>query len=319
MEQNYVVIGGAGFIGSHFVETLLQDNKKVLVIDNYSAGFFDLLDKFNTNSNLKIIELDVRNTEALINHINPFSIVIHLASNPDIAAGISNPRIDFVNGTILTESVIEAVRLAKGKRVLYASGSGVYGELAKKEFVESAELIPISPYGASKLSGEAILSAYAHMFDIKVTSFRFANVVGKNQTHGVGYDFLRRLMKDPSQLHILGDGTQSKPYIHISDVVSAVLNTQNENGKIFDVFNVSTNDQITVNEVAEIVLAKLEIQRSKIQISYAGGKRGWSGDVPKVILNSQKIRGIGWNPKHDSRQAITRSINEMHERFYGVS
>jgi len=316
MEQNYVVIGGAGFIGSHCVETLLQDNKKVLVIDNYSAGFFDLLDKFNTNSNLKIIELDVRNTEALINHINPFSIVIHLASNPDIAAGISNPRIDFVNGTILTESVIEAVRLAKGKRVLYASGSGVYGELSKKEFVESAELIPISPYGASKLSGEAILSAYAHMFDIKVTSFRFANVVGKNQTHGVGYDFLRRLMKEPSQLHILGDGTQSKPYIHVSDVVSAVLNTQNENGKIFDVFNVSTNDQITVNEVAEIVLEKLEIQRSKIQISYAGGKRGWSGDVPKVILNSQKIRGIGWNPKYDSRQAITKSINEMYERFY---
>ena len=315
MDENYVVIGGAGFIGSHFVETLLQGNKKVVVIDDYSAGFFDLLEKYRNDSNLKIIELDIRNTDALTKHISPGSTVIHLASNPDIAAAITNPRIDFVNGTILTESVVEAVRLANGKRILYASGSGVYGELTTEEFDESAELIPISPYGASKLSGEAILSAYAHMFNIEITAFRFANVVGRNQTHGVGYDFLRRLIQNPTQLNILGDGTQSKPYIHVSDVVSAVLTTQNENGKIYDVFNVSTNNQITVNEIAQIIFTKLKIEKSKIKVSYTGGSRGWSGDVPKVVLSSQKIRNSGWNPTYDSKQAIVQSINEMYERF----
>lgn len=319
MKPNYVIIGGAGFIGSHFVEELLKEDKEVIVIDDFSSGFRHLLDEHEGKKNLEIVELDVRETEALATLVQPTSVVIHLASNPDIAAAAANPRIDFVNGTVLTESIAEAVRLAGAKRILYASGSGVYGELNFSKFTEGDELIPISPYGASKLAGEALLSAYAHMFDIKVTAFRFANVVGRNQTHGVGYDFINKLVSNPRELFILGDGTQTKPYIHVTDVVSAVLKTQNTPGRIFDVFNVSTNDQISVNEIAEIVIEQLNIPRESIRLKYSGGSRGWSGDVPQVVLNSNKIRKMGWLPKHNSKSAMTLSIVELSKRILKLS
>ncbi len=306
-----MVLGGAGFIGSHIVDNLLSRNKKVVVVDDYSAKFFHLLDQHLENPNLKVFNLDIRDTEALISLISPNSTIIHLASNPDIAAAAANPRIDFVNGTILTESVAEAARVTCAKRLLYASGSGVYGEMFCAAFQESDEMIPISPYGASKLAGEGLLSAYAHMFGIEVTAFRFANVVGPNQTHGVGYDFLRRLKTNTKELVILGDGLQQKPYIYVTDVVQAVLGTENTTGKIFDTYNVSTSEQVTVNEIAEIALEELGILKSDIRIRYTGGTRGWKGDVPNVMLNADKIRKSGWTPEYSSKEAIIKSISEM--------
>jgi UDP-glucose 4-epimerase len=315
MKSEYVVLGGAGFIGSHFVGTLLDRNKTVLVIDDYSAKFFNLLDQYVNNSNLSVCTLDIRNTEQLIDLIHPDSTIIHLASNPDIAAAATNPRVDFVNGTVLTESVAEAARIAGVKKLLYASGSGVYGEMADKPFQESDQMIPISPYGASKLAGESLLSAYAHMFGIEVTAFRFANVVGPNQTHGVGYDFVRRLKANPKELLILGDGNQRKPYIYVSDVVNAVLESRNTSGKLFDTYNISTSEQVSVNEIADIAIEKLGLSRKEIAIQYTGGTRGWSGDVPKVMLNSDKMRKSGWKPEYSSRDAIVKSVSEMVDRL----
>lgn len=311
MEDKFVVIGGAGFIGSHFVRELLKGKNQVVVLDDYSTGFENLLDDVSSSNNLKIIRLDVRLTDELIKFLSPDTTVIHLASNPDIAAAALNPRIDFLNGTVLTESVVEASRIAGVKRILYASGSGVYGESKGKEFKESDVLAPVSPYGASKLSGEAILSAYSNMFGITCTAFRFANVVGPNQTHGVGYDFINKLRKNPNELLILGDGTQSKPYIYVKDVVSAVLQTNNTQGKSFDVFNVSTKDQVTVNEIAKIVIDQLNLSQSQIRVEYSGGPRGWSGDVPNVQLNTDKITANGWSPTLNSKEAITLSISQM--------
>jgi UDP-glucose 4-epimerase len=315
MESNFLIIGGAGFIGSHFVDELLKESKKVVVVDDYSAGFHDLLDDYKYQKDFEVVELDIRDTLSLSKLIRPETVVIHLASNPDIAAAASNPRIDFVNGTVLTESVAEAVRIAGAKKILYASGSGVYGHLINDEFSESDELIPISPYGASKLAGEAMLCAYAHMFDIEVTAFRFANVVGRNQTHGVGYDFIKKLTNNPKELFVLGDGTQKKPYIHVTDIVAAVLQTQNTHGRAFDVFNVSTSDQISVNEIAQLAMDQLNIPRVGINLIYSGGSRGWSGDVPQVALNSSKIRKSGWLPKYDSKSAMALSLAEMSKRL----
>jgi UDP-glucose 4-epimerase len=269
------------------------------------------LDEFKFDKNLEIVNLDIRDTLAIANFISPTSTIIHLASNPDIAAAVSNPRIDFINGTVLTESVVEAVRIAGARRILYASGSGVYGELIGDEFKETDELIPISPYGASKLAGEALLSAYAHMFGLQVKAFRFANVVGPNQTHGVGYDFIKKLRTNPKELLVLGDGSQSKPYIHVTDVVEAVLQTEKFQTKAFEAFNVSTNDQVSVNEIADIVIKQLKISKASINIDYSGGARGWSGDVPQVVLNSDKIRSLGWSPKYSSKAAVEYSILEM--------
>lgn len=311
MQAEYIVLGGAGFIGSHFVERLLSEKRKVLVVDDYSAGFYNLLDKYKANNNLEIVNLDIRNTKKLTSLIHPTSKIIHLASNPDIAAAATNPRIDFINGTVLTESVAEAARIAGAKEIMYASGSGVYGELVGDDFKESDEMMPISPYGASKLAGEALLSAYSHMFEIRATCFRFANVVGPNQTHGVGYDFVKRLKLNPFELHILGDGQQRKSYIHVSDVIEAVLSTSTTQNQLFDTVNVSTQDQVSVNEIAEIVFDQLGISKESVNITYSGGHRGWSGDVPQVVLNTDKLRRTGWQPKFNSRLAIVNSVAAM--------
>src|SRR5262249_49980864 len=151
-------------------------------------------------------------------------VVIHMASNPDIARAVTEPDIDFRQGTELTNLVVEAMRQTETKCILYASGSGVYGEIGLTEAHENlGPMIPVSTYGASKLAGEALIAAYAYMCDMRGCVFRFGNVVGRRQTHGVGFDFIRKLLRDPGQLRILGDGRQSKSYVHVGDVVSAVL------------------------------------------------------------------------------------------------
>ena len=239
------------------------------------------------------------------------NVVIHLASNPDIAKAAREPRIDFMQGTVLTESVVEAARISGVETVLYASGSGVYGDAGDLVLTEESALKPISTYGASKLAGESLLASYAFMFGIKCLAFRFANVVGPKQTHGVGYDFIRRLKIDPTRLEILGDGLQSKSYIHVSDVVKAVLLADDSISEGFDVFNVSTNDQITVNEIALIAEKTLAIDPISVSHTFTGGDRGWKADVPVVKLSSDKIARLGWKPLLTSHEAIAESLRAM--------
>jgi UDP-glucose 4-epimerase len=238
-------------------------------------------------------------------------VVFLLASNPDIQKAVTQPRIDFDQGTKIVESVVEACRLSSVQFLVFASGSGVYGERGSAVLDEDSALDPISTYGASKIAGEKLLIAYAHMFGIKARIYRFANVVGPNQTHGVVYDFVSKLKKDPTRLEILGDGNQIKSYIHVSDVINAIDTTFLLNDKLYEIYNVSTNELVTVNMIAEMCIHKLEIQKSKIEISYSGGDRGWNGDVPKVILDSSKLRSLGWKPKYDSISAIEVAIEDV--------
>ena len=223
MSYEYSIIGGAGFIGSHITEALLLEKKSVTVIDNFCSGTIGHLENYISNSNLRIKELNVEDTKKLCGAVKGSRVIIHLASNPDIAKAINEPRIDFTQGTILTESVVEAARISNVQKILYASGSGVYGDAGQTLLNENSPLAPISTYGASKLAGEAILSAYSYMFGIETVAFRFANVVGPKQTHGVAYDFIKRLLNDQTRLVIMGDGFQEKSYVHVSDIVSAVL------------------------------------------------------------------------------------------------
>jgi UDP-glucose 4-epimerase len=311
MTSEYSVIGGAGFIGSHFVERLLREGKTVSVVDNFCSGSIELLGKMIDNPNLKVFECDVENTSDLTSAIQNSRVVIHLASNPDIAKATSDPRIDFTQGTLLTESVAEASRLSGIQKILYASGSGVYGDAGTEVLTELSQLRPISTYGASKLAGEALLASYAYMFGINATAFRFANVVGPRQTHGVGYDFVRRLSKNPKELTILGDGQQNKSYVHVTDVVSAVLSFTNIDETAFDVYNISTRDSLSVNQIASIALEVLDIDVSDIQINYTGGARGWKADVPIVKLDPSKIENAGWRPKFTSQSAMHDSILAM--------
>ena len=311
MTSEFSVIGGAGFIGSHFVESLLKSGKTVSVIDNFCSGSLTLLGNLIASPNLKIFECDVENTTDLTHAISNSRVVIHLASNPDIAKATTEPRIDFTQGTILTESVVEASRLAGVQKILYASGSGVYGDAGSEVLTEHSQLKPISTYGASKLAGEALLASYAYMFGIQAVAFRFANVVGPRQTHGVGYDFIRRLHVNSRELTILGNGLQDKSYVHVSDVVKAVLSFTDSKSLEFDFYNISTRDSLNVNQIASIVFDVLGLAESEVDINYTGGNRGWKADVPVVKLDPSKIEATGWAPKFTSHSAMYDAILSM--------
>jgi UDP-glucose 4-epimerase len=310
--KTYSIIGGAGFIGSHFTEHLLRDaNARVVVIDDLSSGGSERINEFLNNEALKLVELDATNTDQLARVLadNNTNTIIHLASNPDIAAAMTSPSIDFDRGTLITESVIEAARLSMTSTVLYASGSGVYGDYGFETCYEDTTIPkPISTYGASKLAGEAILSAYAHMSKIRSIAFRFGNVVGSRATHGVYFDFVNRLHENPSKLEVRGDGSQSKSYVHVNDVINAVLLAESRTSSNFEVFNVATLDYVTVREIVDLAIATGGINRDKIDVIYEDSARGWLGDVPIVRLDSGRIRTLGWSSRFTSREAITAAL-----------
>jgi len=311
VSSEYVVTGGAGFIGSQFVKRLIAKNKAVCVIDNFCSGTRDHLRDVINDHRLIIKELDVGTTSQLIAQTKNARVMIHLASNPDIAKAATEPRIDFIQGTVLTESVAEAARINCFQKIIYASGSGVYGDAGSTLLDENSPLLPISTYGASKLAGESILSAYAYMFGIQVIAFRFANVVGPNQTHGVGFDFINKLKLNQTQLQVLGDGNQDKSYVFVDDIVSAVLGCEDLELPSFEVYNISVNDSLTVNEIAVLAINALGLEIGNVKLNYTGGTRGWRADVPVVRLDSKKIRGTGWNPQYTSREAMIKSLRSM--------
>jgi UDP-glucose 4-epimerase len=314
LSDRFFLVGGAGFIGSHSVDRLLADEiaSGVTVYDNFSSGRRWHLDQHEGDPRLAVVEGDVRDLEALAAAMEGHQVVIHLASNPEIARAATEPAVDFDLGTLLSHHVVEAARQASAMRILYASGSGVYGDLGDTEVDEDwGPLVPVSTYGASKLAGEALVCSYCFMFGLSGVSFRFGNVVGPRQTHGVGFDFVRKLVADPTRLEIMGDGSQSKSYIHVDDVVDAVLTAHREAPKPYAAYNVATGDYITVDEIAELATEAMELDPDAVRREYTGGDRGWRGDVPVVRLNTDRIRGLGWRPTRSSREAIQESLLDV--------
>ena len=309
--MRYFVIGGAGFIGSHVVRTLIKDGFNVTIFDNFSSGEEWHLETVIRDKKLNIIKGDIKEIELLTSSMNKDDTVYHFASNPDIAKAVKQPDIDFWEGTYLTNNVLEAMRNSGANRLIYASGSGVYGETGIKPIKENwPNMRPISTYGASKLACEALICSYSYMFNINAAGFRFANVVGPNQTHGVGYDFIRRLLENPNELSIMGDGTQNKSYIYVDDVISAMRIIENKYLKGFDVFNVATLESITVTDIANITIDILGIKN--VNFKFSGGDRGWKGDVPVISMDSSKIRALGWKNKYTTKEAIYESISSIY-------
>ena len=313
MTRKYFITGGAGFIGGHLTNHLLSIGGTVTVYDNFSNGHRWHLDINKKNPNLNIIEADVRDEDALSEAISGHDVVFHLASNADIARAVTDPDIDFSNGTLLTRCVLEAMRKNGVSQIVFTSGSGVYGEVPATPVTEDfSPMIPVSTYGAQKLASEALISAYSFMFDMRGMVFRFANVVGPQQTHGVADDFVLKLTRTPNLLKIMGDGTQSKPYIHVTDVINAFM-TIVEGGGVdkvgYEYYNVASTDFLTVNEIADLVCEQMGLKNVKYE--YSGGSRGWKADVPLYRLNTAKIRSKGWSNKFDSRDAILDAVDSM--------
>jgi UDP-glucose 4-epimerase len=310
----FFIAGGAGFIGSHFVDRLLASPliERVTIYDNFTSGRAWHFADHCHDARLAVVRADLHDANTLRTAIAGHGTVIHLASNPDIARAVTEPDIDFREGTELTHCVLEAMRNTGVSRILYASGSGVYGDLGELEAKEDhGPLLPVSTYGASKLAGESLICSYAHMFDIRGCAFRFGNVVGRRQTHGVGFDFIRRLLEDPTQLQILGDGRQSKSYIHVQDVVTAVLLAAESAASPFEAFNVASGDYISVREIADLACECLGIRSQDVSYVFSGGSRGWKGDVPIVRLNIAKMCSLGWAPTRRSAQALREAMQSM--------
>jgi UDP-glucose 4-epimerase len=312
--SRYFIVGGAGFIGSHFADRLLGDEavERVTLYDNLSSGREWHYAHHLQDPRFRLLVADVKDSEALVAGMDGHDFVVHLASNPDIARAATEPAIDFDEGTYLTHCVVEAMRVTSATEIFYTSGSGVYGDLGETEADEDwGPLIPISTYGASKLAGEALIASYCYMFDLRGTAFRLGNVVGARQTHGVGFDFLRRLAEEPTRLEILGDGRQSKSYIHVRDVLNAVLVAADRREQAFEVYNVATGDYVTVAEIARLAAECADLDPDSVRYDYAGSDRGWKGDIPVVRLNIDRIKSRGWRPELSSPEALREAMRAM--------
>jgi UDP-glucose 4-epimerase len=305
----FLIAGGCGFIGSHVVKSLLSDASvsEVRVFDNLSSGSLQALNESTDDPRVSIHVGELRDLEYVTKVMDGVDHVFHFAANPDIAKAMTDPTIDFWEGTLLTQNILEAMRRNQARALTYASGSGVYGNRSH-EFPDEnfGPLFPVSPYGASKLACEAMISAYCHMFGFQASAFRFANVVGDNQTHGVVYDFVRKLRANPRALSVLGDGSQEKSYIHVRDVVKAMMIASPGPQESLEIYNVSTGDYITVREIADMVVAAMGLH--DVTLTYGTESRGWRGDVGIVRFADDKIRALGWRQTLTTREAIANSI-----------
>lgn len=298
-----LVTGGAGFIGSHLCDRLVAQGHSLVVADNLILGRREHLAQHEQTGALMFVEMDVAHRTKLddLFAANDFEVVFHLAANSDIARSHADPDTDFINTLNTTYSVLEGMRKHNVKKIVFASTSAIYGEAPGSIREDHGPLMPISHYGAAKLASEAFISSFGENYGIQSWMARFPNVVGDRSTHGAIYDFVRKLKRTPDRLEVLGDGSQVKPYLHVSDLLDAILLAWNAMTDRTNFFNVGGITRCSVKRMAEIVV---EESGRDARIEYTGGDRGWVGDVPSVEYDTTKIRALGWTPKLDSEGAV---------------
>jgi UDP-glucose 4-epimerase len=300
------VTGGAGFIGSTLADRLLADGHEVTAYDDFSTGRRAFVASALRNRTYRLVEGDLLDEEKLRSSIRGHDFVFHLAANADVRDGLKHPRKDLEQNTIATHNVLEAMRLAGITRIAFSSTGSVYGEPAVFPTPETCPFpSQTSLYGASKLAGEGLLSAYVAGNGFSAWIFRFVSILGERYTHGHVVDFYRQLRKDPTRLRILGNGLQRKSYLYVQDCVAAVLHAVGHTGPGLHIFNLGTDETVTVNESVSAITRLLGV---KPELSYTGGERGWVGDSPFILLDTQKIRATGWSPKLTIAQALERTI-----------
>ena len=303
-----LVAGGAGFIGSHLIDALLAEGDEVVCVDNFFIGTRENIRHLEGNPHFKFYEQDLSDfgeTLKIFQAERP-DHVFHMAANSDIQASANDPLIEYKNTYSTTFVLLECMRRTGVKRFFFASTSAVYGEQMGAEVSEEAVgLKPISYYGGAKLGSEGIISSFTYMNDLQTLVFRFPNVIGPRLTHGVIFDFVKRLKADPSHLRILGDGHQSKPYIYVLDLVDAIMRFKEVPAGV-TLYNVGVESQTSVTRIGEIVCEKMGL--SGIPFEYTGGRGGWKGDVPVFAYNLEKIHRAGWTARMTSDEAVAKTV-----------
>ncbi len=301
----FFVAGGAGFIGSHLLDRLV-DRGTVTVYDNLSVGRREFIAPHLASGRVELIVGDLLDLDALDAAVQGHDTVFHLAANPEARWGLDNPRLDLEQGTIATWNVLEAMRRRGIPRLAFASSGTVYGNTDAICAERDLGALPISLYGASKLAGESLVSAFAECFGLQAWIFRFGNVVGPRGTHGAALDFLHKLKHSPDELEVLGDGHQAKPYVFVTDVVDGILHALEHADDPVNVFNIAPPDVTSVRRIAELCIAASPHPAARIR--FTGGDRGWPGDVPKSRMDASALARLGWAVRHSSDAAVERAI-----------
>lgn len=309
--RNALVVGGAGFIGSHLCDALLAEGDRVICVDNFSLGFRENICGLEQNKNFILYEADVSDMDVLeeIFEKEVPDYVFHLAANSDIQASASNPEVEYRNTYTTTFCILSNMRKFHVKKLFFASTSAVYGD--KKDVLldeNTPNLSPVSYYGAAKLGSEALISAFSYMNDMQCLVFRFPNVIGPRLTHGVIFDFIHKLEVDSKRLKILGNGRQTKPYIYVSDLINAILKFQETGSLGITLYNVGVEGETSVTKIADIVCKEMRL--TSVQYDYTGGEGGWKGDVPRFQYCLDKIHSAGWKAEYSSDEAVQKTVSE---------
>jgi len=313
-----VVTGGAGFIGSHLVDTLVAQGNEVLVIDSLCSGRRETIARHIDSCKGRFVQKDLLG-DGWQDSIRGADRLFHLAADPDVRQSAVNPDPTMQNNIMATYRVLEAMRQHGVPELVFTSTSTVYGDAAVIPTPESyTPLEPISVYGASKLACEALISAYCHSFGMKAWTFRFANIIGSRSGHGVITDFILKLGKDPAELEILGDGKQTKSYLEVHECVAAMLFAVGKARGTVNTFNIGSEDWIDVKSIAEIVAEEMHLTGTRFR--FTGGDRGWVGDVPKMQLSIDRLKALRWKPQTGSRESVRIAVRDMlAEQQHGVS
>lgn len=310
-----LVTGAAGFIGSHLVDRLLERGWRVIGIDNLRLGRTANLRTAFQRGDFSLIEADVNDYDANLRRLREaharqtIDAVWHLAANSDIRAGASDPQVDFEHTFLTTFNVLKLMRALGARRLLFSSSSAIYGVRPGLLDEDTGPCFPVSNYGAMKLASEGAVSAALETHLEQAWILRFPNVVGSRGTHGVIFDLLQKLQADPSRLEVLGDGQQEKPYLHVSELVEAMLFVAEHAGERLNCYNIGADGTATrVSQIAETVV---RLAAPGAVIRYTGGAQGWPGDVPRFQYSIERLRRLGWTPALTSDQAVERAVREL--------
>jgi UDP-glucose 4-epimerase len=313
-----LVTGGAGFIGSHLVDRLVHEGYEVKVIDNLSSGRIENIKHHTDAGKIELIIGDLKDPETALKAVEEVDVVFHFAANPEVRVSTTNPDVHFNENVVATFNLLEAMRKKNVKKLVFASSSSIYGEPDEIAVEEKAPIRPVSVYGASKAACEALIHAYSKLYGVKAVVLRYANVIGPRLRHGVIWDFVNKLLRNPTELEILGDGKQVRSYIYINDAVEATITAWEKTEASYEAYNIASEDWITVDEVADEVIKAMGLSNVKKVYKPVLHGVGWPGDVKRIALKIDKIKKQGFKPTMSSREAVNTTVKKLLEKINGI-